>query len=161
MLKAMTWNCRRSRSDSPAWDILRQVDPDVAVLQEVQSIPDWVQERWTVAAVHPVTRTGSPQRFVSATSAKGELLQPLALQASIPWVNREMERFRNNLGGWRVRLETGLEVNVVNVYSPAWPITPELLPGETTTGVQLEQNRSLWVLDLLWAAVDTHPESSS
>lgn len=157
----MTWNCRRARADGPAWDVVRRVAPDVAVLQEVHSIPDWVRDRWAVAAVCPVTRTGRPQRFQSVTLVKGELLEPLAMRTAIPWVNRALDRFRNQLAGWRVRLGTGLHLNVVNVYSPAWPIEPCLLPGETTAGVQLEQNRSVWVTDLLWAWLREVPDLRS
>lgn len=39
-LTVMTWNVRRARSKSHLWEIFREVDPDVAMLQEVGELPN-------------------------------------------------------------------------------------------------------------------------
>jgi exonuclease III len=43
--------------------------------------------------------------------------------------------------------------SLMSVHSPAWPIDRGRLVGQNTSGIQLTQNRDVWVTDILFAAL--------
>ena len=45
------------------------------------------------------------------------------------------------------------ELNIISVYSPAWPVDPVRLKGIDVTPVKLTQNNEVWVTELLWSAL--------
>ena len=48
---ALTWNLRRARHDSQTWEVIRNIDPDIALLQEVSSIPGDLLERYSASFI--------------------------------------------------------------------------------------------------------------
>ena len=151
--RIVTWNCRRAGATHSAWDYLRELAPDVALLQEVTGIPQWVRSVYDIRLATPPTKADHPQRFQSAVLVRGQIGAPVVFGSAIPWVNEELERFRSNLIAYRVELEGVPPVNVVCVYSPAWPVNRTRLEGVDLGGVKLTQNPDVWVSDLLVVAL--------
>lgn len=120
--RVITSNCRRPAAEHGLWDYFAELAPDIAILQEVRSLPDSLREKYAVRLVRPVTRSGSLQQFESALLVKGEIGQPVRLTTELEWVNRELERFSGNLQAYWAEVGTGIALTVVSVYSPAWPV---------------------------------------
>jgi hypothetical protein len=79
-------------SKQQAWTYLADLDPDVALLQEVGDIPASFREQYSVLH-HPARgQTGRPQRFGSALLVRHGPLTEFALVAPLPWVNDELAR---------------------------------------------------------------------
>jgi exonuclease III len=147
-MRVMTWNCHRAAAASPVWQYLLTVEPDIALLQEVSALPASVEERYACRAAHPVSRIGGRQRFQTIVLTKGELGDPIVLSSPEAWIKDELNRFAGNLVSCGIALRGEL-LNVVSVYSPAWAVERIRLNGIDTSGVQLAQNRDLWLSDLL------------
>lgn len=152
-LRVVVWNCRRTTEQSPLWAYLGRLNPTIALLQDVTSVPNDILAGYQVLENHPLNEIGKPQRFKSVILAKGTIEPDLSLSASEGWVNKELKLFSGNLLTAKVTLADGRIINVVDVYSPAWPLDAVRLNGINTDGVQLTQNRKLWVTDLLWSAL--------
>ena len=43
-LTVVSWNCHRATADSHLWDYFLELDPDVALLQEVGGLPPAVRQ---------------------------------------------------------------------------------------------------------------------
>ena len=151
--RVVTWNCRRAAAQHALWEYLAELAPDIAVLQEVRSLPAKLQEDYAARLVRPITRNGKPQQFETALLVRGEIGQPVPLVAELEWVNWELERFAGNLQAYRVEVGSGMALTVVGVYSPAWPVDRARLEGLDVSSVKLDQNPDVWVTDLLLAAL--------
>ncbi len=151
--RIVAWNCRRAALKSGAWDYLLELDPDVALLQEVGAVPPRVSDVYTSAEATPVTRTGRPQRFRTAVLVRGEIAGDVELPAPSGWVARELAFFMGNFVAKRVTLRNGLDLKVISAHSPAFPIDWSRLKGVDTTGIQLTQNRDVWATEILWASL--------
>ena len=135
------------------WSYLQDLAPDIAVLQEVRSLPTWVQEAYDIRLATPVTRKGNAQRFESALLVRGRIGAPVPLVSEIEWVNREIERIAAGLMAFRVEPATEPMLTVIGVYSPAWPVDAARLKSVDAGAVKLTQNPEIWVTDLLVAAL--------
>jgi hypothetical protein len=68
-------------------------------------------------------------------------------------VNGLIDHFDGNVLPFEVRADGEAEINVVAVYSPAWPISRDSYIGQEIEGVKLSQNPELWVSDLVMSAL--------
>jgi hypothetical protein len=127
--------------------------PDVAVLQEVSSLPGDLLQAYDSRITIPVGKTGKPQRFRSVLLVRGEIVEETSLRSATEWVNSELAHFAPNLPLYRVRTSGFTDLLVVNVYSPAWPIDRGRLQGHDVGAVKLTQNPDVWVTDILVAAL--------
>jgi exonuclease III len=159
-LRVLCWNCRRAAASHELWQYFDEISPDVALLQEVSSIPADLARSYAVRSATPITRSGALQRFQSALLVRGHAFEPLALRSGIDWVDSELERFAANLLAYRVSVPGLAPLAVVDVYSPAWPVARERLAGVDLMGVKLTQNPDVWVTDLLVAALSQRAEGS-
>ncbi len=153
LTRILTWNCRQAKSSSPVWDYFQELSPDIALLQEVTSIPNSVAKGFDVVHRHATSKKGTPQRFGSAVLVRGNIQQELALQSPFDWVNQELTNFTGNLLAYRVLVPHVLPLNIVGVYSPAWPVDRGRLAGIDVGSVKLILNRDVWVADLLLSAL--------
>ncbi len=151
-MKIVCWNCRKATARSGVWDYLCELDPDVALLQEVTSLAPAVASRWQVAEGIPVTKGGTPQRFRTVLLARGEIEQPFTLRSRELWVQDELARFAGNLVARTIRVN-GERLNAVSVHSPAWPVDPARIAAVDTGGIQLALNRDVWIADVLLAGL--------
>jgi exonuclease III len=153
--RVVAWNCRRASLGSAAWDYLLELNPDVALLQETGLIPDRVAAAYETAIATPVTDSGKPQGFRTAVMVKGTILGELELRVPVEWVARELEFFRGNFVAKRAVLHNGFKLDLISVYSPAFPIDKSRLAGVDTSGIQLIHNRDVWATEILWACLSS------
>lgn len=139
------------------WPHLLDLAPDVALLQEVGSLPECVRARFRCEAVRAMGKSGAAQKFSTAILVRGQIGEVLPLRGPAPWVDAELDRFRGNLLAHAVVPNGGPALRAVSVYSPAWPVDRNRLEGIDVSSVRLTQNRDVWVADLLWAALAVRP----
>jgi endonuclease/exonuclease/phosphatase family metal-dependent hydrolase len=147
--RLITWNCRRAA----LWDYFTELDADVALLQEVMSIPATVLARYSCHMERAMSKAGAPQKFNTAILVKGKIGPAVPLVAPSQWVEAELRLFAGNLVSRQVTRDTGTAMRVVSVYSPAWPVDRARLKDMDVTSVKLTLNSDLWVTDLLWASL--------
>jgi len=150
----MSWNCRGVASTNAAfWRYFLDQDVDVALLQEVNSIPDYVRSTYNAVTANAVTKSGKPQRFSTCLLSKTPIRAAHAFVSKKEWVNFELEHFKGNLVSGGVVTSVG-EVNVISVYNPAWPIDRTRIGSYDTEGIRLTQQKSdVWLADVLWAVL--------
>lgn len=152
-MKIITWNVHRAGKQSAVWGVLQDLNPDVALLQEVGEVPGHISKTFDIAARHATHKTGKPQKFSTAVLIRGKILEEIQLSSEHPWVNREIEFFRGNLMSCRVQPKDQLPLVVVSVYSPAWAVGRERLKNVDVSKVKNKMNPDVWVTDILWAAL--------
>ncbi len=151
-MRIITWNVHRARKDSPLWDFLLHLQPDLVLLQEVGCIPSHVTNEFDHLTRPAIAEDGSPQNFHTGVLAKGKIIAEVSLSSDREWVNRELEFFGGNLVGCRVQLSHGSELHVVSVHSPFWPVDKAKLAGIDVSQVRTT-NPHLFATDLLWYAL--------
>ena len=152
-MRMLTWNIRRANKDSEVWKLLLESNPDIALLQEVGSIPKNVQEVYAIQSRKAVYKTGRPQKFSTAVLVKGKIVDDISLESEFEWVNKELNFFQGNFIGCIVELENGERYNVVSVYSPAWPVDESRLAGIDFSQVKLTKNPKVWPTEIIWSAL--------
>lgn len=152
-MRVLTWNCKRAHCSSHLWEYFRSFNADLALLQEVGTIPEEVSAHYSVRSEVPITKAGNYQEFRTVLLARGTLGRPLKLQSHIPWVNMELDRFSGNVFGNEVDLETGHRLHAINVHNPAWHMPKERWLQEPYEEVKLKLNPNIWAADLLWHAL--------
>ena len=151
-MRIVCWNMRRASRNSPAWDHFIDLAPDLALLQEVGSMPRPVQELYSVNGLKAVTKSGRLQRFGTFILAREAEVTPFHLESEVDWVDEQLRHFAGNLVASRVRF-SGTAFSVVSVYSPAWPLPREVWSGIDVSTIKLDLNPDIWVTELLWAAI--------
>ena len=160
-MRVISWNCHRASARSKVWDYLIELDPDVALLQEVCGIPQFIEDYYSIIQQPPVRKNGSPQNFMTSVLVRGSFGNRIVLKALEPWVNAELARFSGNLVGIEIQPKHGPSLNIICIYSPAWPVDKARLVDIDVTSVRLTQNRNVWVTDLLWAALSLNPPQAN
>jgi exonuclease III len=117
------------------------------------SFPPPVLARYSCRMERATGKAGTPQRFSTAILVKGQIGPPVPLVGPSQWVEAELRLFAGNLVAHQVMPDLGPSMNVVSVYSPAWPVDRTRLKGVDVTSVKLTLNRDIWVADLLWASM--------
>jgi exonuclease III len=156
-MKAITWNVRRAtRKRDLVWDYFNIIDPDIALLQEVGSIPEATLEKYSLLQRYPINKKGNPQKFQTALLVKGSITKPIAFTTKWDWVNEELEKYDGNIVASEISLESGKKLRVMSVYSPAWPVFHrDRLKDIDASVLQLENNPDFWLTELLWGALQT------
>jgi hypothetical protein len=133
--------------------LFEEISPDLALLQEVGSIPNAIADGYQVITHHTsVGKPGQFQRISNAILVRGVMGPAIQLTSRWDWVDREIDHFKGNLLAHEVIVD-GHQYRALCAYSPAWPIDPELLQGIDVEPVKLTLNPKVWVTELLWAAL--------
>jgi endonuclease/exonuclease/phosphatase family metal-dependent hydrolase len=160
-LRVVSWNLRRAGESSAAWEILRDIDADIMLLQEVGGCPKDLFADHDFVAAQPSTKSGNKQKFQTLILSKYPLNQNSSLTCGIPWVRKELDHFSGNIVVCSAQIAGARTLNLVAVYSPAWPIPEERLEGIDYSDVQLINNPRLYCTEILWALLrDTVPGST-
>lgn len=155
MLRICTWNMRRATQHSDAaWEYLLELDPHVALLQEIASIPAKVAARYALLMRRASGKAGQPQRFSTAVLVRGIIQEEIRLSSRHDWVNSELQRFSGNLVPAEIVLQSDDRARVMSVYSPAWPIDRARLKGIDVSQIKLKNNPDVWVTELMWASLN-------
>jgi len=151
-MRVITWNCGRSTKEKNIWKHLQELSPDIMLLQEVSSFPNWIENNYIYEYEKSSTKNNTKQRFGNLLVHNGENRQEIELLTDLAWVNKEIKKFKGNLLSYNTKLNNNT-LNLISVYSPAWPLNINLLNQEQISSVKLTQNRELWLADLLWYAL--------
>jgi len=160
-MRVISWNCRRAKAASPVWEYLLSKEPDIFLLQEVTSFPDLFLLQFDLRFLKAVYKNEKSQSFGSLIGIKGRIEDSLVLSSSVPWLDQEIDRFKQNLPAFILHHEKGQTFKGVSVYSPAWPVPRERWEGRDVKGIKLDQNNDLWVTDLLLAGIKNNQDLSN
>ena len=152
-LRAISWNLRRAKSDSKAWNIISQLDPDILFLQEVVSIPKFIVDTYSFKLKSAVNKSGKDQIFGTAILTKGEIQKEIQLKSEKSWVQNEIEFFKGNLISCQIKFKNGFTTNIVSAYCPAWPVDKKRLEDIDVSDIKLKLNPDVWCTEILWAAL--------
>ena len=150
-MKVLTWNVKYASTYSAAWEFLKQVDPDISLLQEVTKLPDWILSSYHTHQVYPRYFGGFRAPFSTVILSKWPLNTSPFLSSSLEWVNS----IHHSRDGWIIECETipesGEPIRLVSVHSPAFPVPEETLEGIDISPIQLTNNPHLWFTEILWS----------
>ena len=96
-MRILTWNCRRASGISPLWDMLEDLSPDVALLQEIGTLPPARFGAYEQRTVVPRTRAGKPQRFSTVILSRLRIGRPVTLTTQHVWINTQLTAFAGNV----------------------------------------------------------------
>ncbi len=152
-MRVISWNVRRAPATSEAWRVFADLDPDIALLQEVTDIPATIKASFETEFRRAIGRYGAQQQFGTAILTKGKILSGPPLRSGYEWVDQELARFSGNLVSSAVQISAYDRLNVVSVHSPAWPVDTSAYADIDVSKVRLQQNPRVWVADILWSAL--------
>lgn len=160
----VTWNCHGAWAPSPLWDYLLELDPDVALLQEVGELPSAARDRYDCILLRAAGgKKGTPLNCSTGPLVRGRIGASFPLGGFSPWMDAELDRYAGNLICRVLHLDAGPVIRAISVYNPAWPIDPERLAGVDTSGVRLaaKPNGEVWLADILWACLKHHSPTTT
>ena len=152
-LRVITWNIRRATKESLAWQVIRELDPEILILQEVNSIPENIKDHYSYLYEKAISKSGKLQKFGTAILCKGKINNKIHLKSEFEWANKELDILKGNLLGCNIEIKNNFFVNIISVYSPAWPIEHERLDNIDISKIKLTQNPKLWGTEILWAGL--------
>ena len=152
-MRIITWNLHGANKDSGVWKILLELEPDILLLQEVGSVPDKIRKSFDVLSKVAIYKTGRPQRFNTAVLVKGKIIEEINLKSNYEWVNNELNFFKGNFIACKVELQNHKKLNVVSVYSPAWPVDKNRIKKIDVSQVKLTKNPKVWATEIIWSAL--------
>ncbi len=152
-MRVITWNLHGAKKDSPVWQLLLELNPDIVLLQEAIGIPEKIYELFDVLSKVAIYKTGRAQRFSTVVLVKGKILREIILKSEHEWVNKELEFFMGNFIACEVEFINCEKFNVISVYSPAWPVNKDRLKGIDTSPIKLKDNPDVWATEILWSAL--------
>ena len=132
-MRVLTWNMNKAssspwaKSSAKKWKSFLEMSPspDIAMLQEVNGVPDAVSERYHVEYVKASWLGGGKAKFGTAVLARKSdwtMGSEVPWKSEHDWVNRIQERFPGWLVGRQVENRSGDRYMAVSVHSPAWPV---------------------------------------
>jgi exonuclease III len=161
-MKILVWNVKGAKENREhLWEYFSEFDPDIALFQELGSIPNNISAGYSILHRKAYAGNGLDQIFSTALAVKGEILGSIDFSTPWEWVNEELENFKGNIIAAQVRLANGETYNVASVYSPAWPIFKRSRQKEIDVSpVKLKNNPDVWLTEILWAGLkhDYHTE---
>lgn len=160
-MRIITWNCKRATSTSKLWEYFDKLNPDIALLQEVSSLPTQIIDEYYTVVRQPRTKSGAKQRFSSIILSRYPINHGTTLTSRYAWVNQLLDHFDGNVLTVQVYLSQNRVINTVLVYSPPWSIPLSSYMEYDVVEVKLTQNPSLWVSDLVTSALHEAPLNTS
>lgn len=151
-MRVITWNVRKAKLDSKVWELLIELNADIILLQEVVAIPKAIRSSYKYELRKAINKKGSIQKFGTAVLTKGDITD-YSLSSEFEWVNKELAIFNGNLVACTVHIINKPPINVVSVYSPAWPISKDRLMDVDVSTIKLKLNNELWCTEILWSAL--------
>lgn len=159
-MRIITWNMRRANRKNEAWEYFLKMNPDLALLQEVSSIPNEVKKDYELIFEKATTKSGNKQKFGTAILGKGELY-PKKLSSNIDGLNKLLSDFSGNLLVCSASIKDFQTLNVLSIYVPAWPIDHKNLSESDFQNLKLRNNSSLWGTELMWGSLIDRDNNNS
>jgi len=147
MINVMTWNMRRSASDSKSWEVIRKVSPEICLLQEVGGIPNKILNEYQTLQQKATNKKGIPQKFSTVILSK-EPLEQFRLKSSIEWVSNQLDFFSGNFLSASTIINHK-KISLISVYAPAWIVDTEDIDHKDLKGIKLELSKDIWPTEIL------------
>jgi len=153
-MKVCVWNINKAtKKRDGVWQYLLKQDADIILLQEVNSIPKYIESKYDIIKRNAITKSDTLQKFSTAILVKGKIKEEITLKSEYEWVNKELKRFNGNLVALKIILNSGVEMNILSVYSPAWVVKKDRWKDIDVSGIKLDNNSDIWVTEILYAAL--------
>jgi exonuclease III len=157
-MRVISWNMRRAGNSHPAWDVLLDMNPDIALLQEIGEMPQAVEIKYKKISKFAAKKQGGDQNFSTAVLFKGDIVEEISLSSKLEWVNPILKFFEGNFIGCIVQLKAfDKPINVFSIYSPAWSVDQSSMnnqiDGVDLSNIQLKENPMLWPTEIIWLAL--------
>ena len=149
-MRVITWNMRRAKTGSPSWGYFDDMDPDLALLQEINEIPEYINDKYDLKYLKARGKSGKDQQFGTAVLVNGKIESNLSLSSEIKWIRDEIKIFKGNLVSCIAKPVGQRPIKVISVYSPAWPVDRARLEGIDISNIKLPNYSDIWVTDILW-----------
>ena len=151
MINVLTWNMRRSNSNSKSWDIIRKLSPDICLLQEVSGIPNELLVDYKILQQKAINKNGALQKFSTVILSK-EPIEQFRLKSPIEWVSKQLDFFSGNFLCGSININ-GIKINLISVYSPAWIVNPDNINFSKIKGIKLELAKEIWPTEILYSGL--------
>ena len=159
-MKVITWNVRRANKDSGVWEQISELQPDIALLQEVGEIPEELGKDFKSVSRPAIYKTGNHQKFSTAVLVRGEIIEKeIPLTSEHNWINCELKFFKGNIISCLASIAGWDPIHIVSVHSPAWALDDSagasaLMQGEDLSPVKLTKNPKVWMTEIVWSALE-------
>lgn len=160
-MKVLSWNVRRAGTQSEAvWNVFDLINPDIACLQEVTSVPDWIQTKYDSCLVAPKYFTGIDAPYNTAVLSRWPIDSKRFLESSLDWVNKIHDKQYGWLLECTITAENQQQYRVISVHSPAERVPKSVYQEIDISAVKLPQNPDLWFTEILWSLLkDTYKDT--
>lgn len=153
-MKIVSWNLNKATAERiKSWEYLLDLQPDIALLQEVNSIPDFINETFDCSYQKAIKKGKTTQNFGTAILVKGNINNPISLVSQSKWVNEQLNCYTGIFVSEQITLNTGFRANVVSVHSPAWCFDSFDIDEIERSEIKLKNNSKIWGTELLWSAL--------
>jgi hypothetical protein len=153
-VRIVSWNCKGASLNSPPWDYLLELDPDIALLQNFGTIPDRVLDAFATGPdMTSAYEPGRAPKYFAEILAKGTVSRRLDLPAPEEWIKHELHAYRDFFTARHVTLGSGIHLTAFSVYSPAFALDTPRLDGVDTSSIRLPQHTKIFGTELLWATL--------
>jgi exonuclease III len=150
-MRIVSWNVKRAGADDEVWNVLLQLDPDIALLQEVGKLPEKITSGYSIVEHPYVSKKGKPQNFKTTIVSKGVIEEELNLTSEFEWVNKERKFFSGSIVAHAITIGEK-RFNVISVHSPAWSIDEERLKDIDLNQIKLlSKTHEIWCTEILWS----------
>ena len=150
----VSWSCSNAAARSRLWDYFLELDPDVAMLQEVGGLPAAVRERYASELQTAIGwKDCSPIKRFTGLLVRGRIGERFSLGGFSGWIDAELDRYAGDLICREAQLDAGPAIRVISVYSPAYRIPRSRLKGVDVSDVRLPDNPDIQLADILHACL--------
>lgn len=150
-MNVVSWNIRKAKENSIAWQILESYKADIILLQEVLRIPEHILSAYNVVFRPAISESGKQQIFGTAVHTKYTIKQEIPLISSNEFIQQELEFFKGNFIPLQLMISDNTHINVISVYSPPWSIPTSHYNGVDISNIKLKLNKRMWATEILHA----------
>jgi hypothetical protein len=144
---------KQPRCNLKAWHCIFEEDPDLALLSEVNFVPDDVRG-YNFCFERAMGPKCEPRHFKTCILTKGEIVAPINLTANQAWVSECLRTFSGNFVARRVQFDGGGAANVVSVHMPSWYVPYREFTDGDVSEVMLPNYGRMSMSELLWVSLD-------
>jgi len=151
-MRIVTWNMRKS--NATAWEYFLELEPDLALLQEVYNIPEAVRSSYECDIQKATHKTGVPQRFNTAVLVRGKIGPRIPLSRGVPWVDHLLNTsFKGTLIAKSVALANGEKLQAISVHSPYFSVCEDRENRIDALPLLEIDEKEIYLTDLLLATL--------
>ena len=156
-MRIVSWNMRMATEDSPSWKYFQELDPQIALLQEVCEIPPAIGNEFSVVHRKNVNETGREQTWGTAILVKGDQVAHLQLATLHELIDAQLRKFSGKLVGGIFRLGDHPRFHVLSIHAPDFKIllADEIkqINRDESVDIRLTGYEDLYFTEIVWYAL--------